>query len=36
MVYDRYTVIIDQATGEGIELYAGPGIPDALTGAELG
>ncbi|MFT4217360.1 MAG: hypothetical protein QM619_09295 [Micropruina sp.] len=34
-VFDRYTRVIDQATGEGLDLYAGADAPDAITGAHL-
>jgi len=34
-VYNRYTRVIDQATGEGLDLYAGSDAPDAITGEHL-
>jgi len=34
-VYDEYTVVVDQATGEGLSVEAGPGMPNAITGTGL-
>ena len=34
-VFGQYTVIMDQASGEGLGLMAGPDAPDAITGAGL-
>ncbi|MBN9104719.1 MAG: hypothetical protein J0I14_06920 [Propionibacteriaceae bacterium] len=34
-VFDRYTRVIDQATGEGLDFYAGPDLPDAITGSRF-
>jgi len=34
-VYDEYTMVIDQASGEGLALAAGPDTPNAITGDGL-
>lgn len=31
-VFDWYTLVIDQASGEGLDLIAGPGAPDMVSG----
>jgi hypothetical protein len=33
--FDRYTVVMDAASGQGISLNAGPGEPDLFTGIGL-
>ena len=32
LAYSQFTTVLDQASGQGLTLTAGPGVPDALTG----
>ena len=34
-VYDQFTAVMRQATGEELDLMAGPGFPDVITGTGL-